>query len=369
MATPIRDRHHRVREALERERVDWLLVPASADFTWLTGGHARASERLVCFALPRRGEPFALVPALEAGPLRAECPWLEVESWDDGEDAFLRLARRAGLDRRPALAAGEGWRTPVLLRLAAAAPCRPAGAILEPLRAVKDEAELALLATASAHADAVVMEAAAHARPGMTERELTAWILARFEALGDTAPWAIVAAGPHAASPHHVSTDRRLGAGEVLLIDCGAFTSGYASDVTRTVVLGEPSAEVARVAALVDEARRAGIAAVRAGAIPEEVDRAARAVIERGGHGPHFTHRLGHGVGLEIHEAPNLVAGNREPLRAGNVHSVEPGIYLPGRFGVRIEDLVVVEDGGARPLNHAPHGLAPGGRPAPAPAA
>lgn len=370
MNPDVRERRlRRVREALEAAGADALLVPASADFTWLTGAVARSTERLVAFALPRAGEPFGVIPRLEAGPIAEACPWLPLEVWDDGEDAFARLERRLDLARRPVLAVGDGWRTEVLLRLAAAADCRPATAVLGPLRAVKDAEEIAALLEAGAHADRVVMEAAAFARPGMTERELTRWILERFDALGDREPWAIVASGPNSASPHHASGSRRIAAGEVLLIDCGAFTRGYGSDVTRTFFLGDPPAEVREVARVVDEARRAGIAAVRAGAIPERVDRAGREVIERAGYGEYFTHRLGHGVGLEVHESPNLTAGNRDPLRAGNVHSVEPGIYLPGRFGVRIEDLVVVEADGARVLNRAPHGLAPDGRPAPAPAA
>lgn len=359
-------RQDRVRQALATEGAQALLVPASADFTWLTGAVARSTERLVAFVLPREGDPFAVVPRLEAGPLAAECPGLELEVWDDGEDPFPRLERRLELARRPELLIGEGWRTGVLLALAAAAPCRPASRVLAPLRAVKDEHEVAALAEAGTHADRIVMEAAAHARPGMTEAELARWILDRFEALGDTEPWAIVASGPNSASPHHRSGGRRIAANEVLLLDCGAYTRGYGSDITRTFFLGEPPAEEREVFEVVDAARRAGIAAVRAGAIPEAVDRAAREVIARAGYGEHFTHRLGHGVGLEVHEGPNIVAGNREPLRAGNVHSVEPGIYLPGRFGVRIEDLVVVEAGGARRLNQAPVVLAPDGRPAPA---
>ena len=359
----------RVREALAAAGADALVVPASADFVWLTGAVARSTERLVAFVLPRAAAPFVVVPRLESGPLAEHCPWLEQEVWDDGEDAFVRLERRLGLARRPALIVGEHWRTDALLRLSAAARCTPASGVIGPLRAVKDADEIAALVEAGAHADRIVMEAAAHARPGMTERELTRWILERFEAAGDTEPWAVVGAGENSASPHHRSSDRRIGEDQVLLIDCGAFTGGYGSDITRTVFLGEPPADVREVARVVDEARRTGIAAVRAGAIPEAVDRAAREVIERAGYGDFFTHRLGHGVGLEVHEPPNLVAGNREPLHAGNVHSIEPGVYLPGRFGVRIEDLVVVEAGGARLLNRAPHGLAPGGRPAPASAA
>jgi D-alanyl-D-alanine dipeptidase len=193
----------------------------------------------------------------------------------------------------------------------------------------------------------------------MTEREVARRILSAFDALGDTDPWAIVASGPNAALPHHFTSDRKLAKDECVLLDLGASTGGYGSDITRTYWLGRPPEEAARIHAIVDEARARGIEAARAGAACEDVDRAARGVIDRAGHGPHFIHRTGHGVGLEVHEPPWLVAGNRTPLARGMVHSVEPGIYLPGRFGVRLEDLVVVEEGGGRRLNRAPLDLRP----------
>jgi Xaa-Pro aminopeptidase len=173
-------------------------------------------------------------------------------------------------------------------------------------------------------------------------------------ARGDTEVWAIAASGPNGASPHHFTSDRALEEGDVVVLDVGASTAGYSSDITRTYWLGEPPADAKRVYEVVNAARAAGIAAVRAGAAPEDVDRAARGVIEAAGYGRHFTHRTGHGVGLDVHETPYLVAGNRAPLESGMVHSVEPGIYLEGRFGVRLEDLVVVEHSGARRLNRAP---------------
>jgi Xaa-Pro aminopeptidase len=350
-----------VRETLGRLGAEWLLVAPSADFRWLTGATARSTERLVMLALPARGEPFCLVPRLEAGPLASECPWLELEVWDEHEDPFERLARRVGLERRPAALVSDGLRTETLLRLAAATACRPASLALGPLRAIKDGDELARLATAAGHADQVVEAIADWMRPGMTERQVARHVLEAFEDLGDTEPWAIVAAGPNSAHPHHASSDRRLERGEVVLLDLGASTGGYGSDITRTYWLGEPPAEARRVYEVVNAARAAGIAAVRAGAAPESVDRAARGVIEAAGFGRHFPHRTGHGVGLEVHEPPYLVAGNKAPLASGMVHSVEPGIYLEGRFGVRLEDLVVVEDGGARRLNHAPFDLRPPG--------
>lgn len=348
------DRIASVQRVLQEQNAEFLLVPASADFRWLTGGHVRVSERLLCLAVPRSGAPFCLVPRLEADALAAECPWLERLPWEDDRDPFAMLAGRLMLERRPELLLDEGFRVGPLLALAERTRCRSAAPALEPLRAVKDADELRLLATAGAHADQVVMETAEKLRPGMTEREVERSVLERFEAFGDTEAWAIVASGPNGALPHHMTSRRRLEEGDVVVLDLGAYTEGYASDITRTFWLGAPPPEAEKVYAIVDEARRAGIAAVRAGVPAESVDRAARMVIERAGYGPSFTHRTGHGVGLEIHEAPYIVGGNAKPLLAGMTHSVEPGIYLNGRFGIRLEDIVAVEEGGARRLNQAP---------------
>ena len=356
---PHATRLERAHAMLEETRADWLLVPASGDFLWLTGAPARHSERLVAFALPRRGDPLCVVPRLEADALAEACPWLELEVWDESEDPFARLFRRLDLARGPALLIGEGLRTSTLLRLAAHARCRPAAEALGMLRAVKDAEELRLLAEAASHADAIVEESADFVRAGMTEREVAAFVFARFDALGDRDPWAIVASGPNSALPHHFTSERVIGEQDVVLLDLGAFTGGYGSDITRTYWLGEPEAEAERIYPIVNRAREAGIQAAHAGTPAEEVDRAARGVITRSGYGERFPHRTGHGVGLEVHEMPYLVEGNRLPLAAGMVHSVEPGIYLPGRFGVRLEDLVVVEDRGARPLNLAPRDLRP----------
>lgn len=348
------DRIERARRALRESGADWLLVRPGADFRWLTGAVAKVTERLLVLALPAQGPPFCLVPRLEADALAAECPWLDLEVWADHEDAFAKLSARIGLLSGPRLLLGEGFRTGWALRLAAHGRCRPAARHLAPLRAVKDAWELRLLEEAGANADRVMEQAADFMRPGMTEREVADFVMERFRRLGDTEPWVIVASGPHSALPHHETSARQLVDGEVVLLDLGASTGGYGSDITRTFVLGAPPPGFQRLYDLVNDARATAIGASHAGAAPEDVDRAARSVIERAGHGDHFTHRTGHGVGLEVHEPPYIVAGNRDPLEFGNVHSVEPGIYLKDRYGIRLEDLVVVEDRAARRLNDAP---------------
>ena len=359
MDSAFNDRLVRVQHALAEAGDDWLLIPASADFYWLTGAHARSTERLLCLAVPREGAPFCLVPKLEADALAAEAPMLERVFWADGDDAFARLAERLTLERRPRVRVGEGFRAGPLLALAERARCATAGGLIEPLRAVKDSDEIRHLVEAGRHADQVVLEIAEFMRPGMTEREVARFAFERFEALGDTDPWAIIGSGPNSALPHHMTSGRRLGEGEVVVVDVGAYTQGYASDITRTFWLGAPPAEVEQVYAVVDRARSAGIAVVRAGAETGAVDRAAREVIERAGYGEFFTHRTGHGLGLEIHEPPYIVGGTHDRLEAGMAHTVEPGIYLPGRFGVRLEDSVIVEADRARRLNQVPFEPAP----------
>jgi D-alanyl-D-alanine dipeptidase len=341
----------RVRERVAGADAAWLLLPASADFRWLTGGRARATERLVLLAVPRSGDPWCLVPRLEAEALAAECPWLDLEVWDEHEDPLGRLARRIELERKPALLLGDGFRTGPLLTLAGRTSCRPAAPALAPLRASKDADELRHLAAAGRNADQVVGQTAAFVRPGMTEQQVARFILERFDALGDSDAWAIVAGGPNSAMPHHMTSPRPLAEGEVVLLDLGAFTEGYGSDITRTFWLGgAASDEFQRVYA---GQRSAPPASLRAGSRPHRWTGGARGDRRRLG-GPCFVHRTGHGVGLGDHEPPYLVTGNEAPLAAGMVHSVEPGIYLPGRFGVRLEDLVVVEPDRGRRLNDAP---------------
>ena len=348
-----------VQSALAAGGADWMLVPASADFRWLTGAQARSTERLLCLAVPRQGAPFCLVPQLEANALAEEAGTLEQVVWADGDDAFDLLARRLGLESTTRVLVGEGFRAAPLLRLAGRARCEVAAEVLAPLRAIKDASEIEHLTESGRHADQVMKAVLDFLRPGLSEREVGRFACERLEALGDTEAWAIIASGPNGALPHHFTSNRRLAEGDVVVVDLGAYCAGYASDITRTVWLGAPPPEAEKVYAVVDEARRAGIAAVREGAETGAVDRAARDVIERAGYGPFFTHRTGHGIGLEIHEPPYLVSGSHDRLLAGMAHTVEPGIYLPGRFGIRLEDSVVVERGGARRLNQAPFAPSP----------
>ncbi len=223
----------------------------------------------------------------------------------------------------------------------------PAGGLVERLRAVKEPEEVQRIRIAAAAADAALLALLEQGLTGRTERELATALELAMRDQGAQRPSfdSIVAAGPHGALPHAAPRDVPVGRGELVVIDWGAEVDGYCSDCTRTVATGEPGGEAREVYQLVLEAQRTGVEAVKAGADGRAVDAAARDVIEAGGHGEHFGHGLGHGVGSEIHEAPRLSRQSDDRLQTGNVVTVEPGVYLPGRFGVRIEDLVVVDDG------------------------
>jgi Xaa-Pro dipeptidase len=224
----------------------------------------------------------------------------------------------------------------------------------------KDTAEIEALAAAGAAADRVAaqLHAGEIALVGRTEASVSADISARLIAEGhDRVNFAIVAAAENAASPHHDPGDRVIRAGEIVLCDFGGTRDGYCSDITRCVHTGEPPAEIVEAYAVLHEAQQAAVAAGVVGVPCEEVDRAARRIIDAAGYGEHFVHRTGHGIGMEAHEDPYMVEGNSLPLAAGHAFSVEPGIYLTGRWGMRLEDIVVATDEGPRALNRADHSL------------
>ncbi|HEC35887.1 MAG TPA: peptidase M24 family protein [Anaerolineae bacterium] len=227
------------------------------------------------------------------------------------------------------------------------------------LRMRKDAGELARMRRAVAVAEAALRAALSQLQAGMTEREVAGLLMVEIlRAGGEGVPFQpIIVAGPNAASPHAVPSDRPIRPGETVVIDCGATVEGYASDITRTVAIGRLPEEMIQVYEVVREANAAGLARAGPGVAAQEVDRAARAVIEAGGYGAYFIHRTGHGLGLEGHEPPYIVEGNQEPLQAGMTFTVEPGIYLPGRGGVRIEDDVVVTSEGAESLTTFPREL------------
>ena len=360
------ERVERVRAAMDRHGVDTVLLSVGADLPWLTGYEAMPLERLTMLVLPREGEATLVVPRLEAPRVVERPDVFELRPWNETEDPVEIVAEAAGAPAVVAL--GDRTWARFVLDLQARLPkagFRPAQPVLGPLRAVKDEAEITALRRAGTTVDRVVAAIQAGEVPlvGRTEAEVAADVHARLLDAGHhQVNFVIVASGPNAASPHHEPGDRRIEAGEGVLFDIGGTVLdgdgvGYCSDITRCVHLGPPPAEFRDLYTVLQDAQAQAVAAAVVGTPCEDVDAVARRLITEGGYGEEFVHRTGHGIGIEAHEDPYVVAGNCEALVAGHAFSVEPGIYVEGRWGARIEDIVVATAVGPEALNQVPHDL------------
>ena len=351
----------RVRDAMTEQRVDVLLVSVGHDLPYLTGYEAMPLERLTMLVVPRDGDATMVIPRLEAPRVVEQPGVFALQPWDETDDPVALVAKLAGAARSAAV--GDQMWARFLVELLPMLPgveYRRAVDVVGPLRMVKDEAEVAALSAAGAAADRVAAQLHAGEIPlvGRTEAQVSADISARLIAEGhDKVNFAIVAAGENAASPHHHAGERVIRQDEIVLCDFGGTMAGYCSDITRCVFTGSPSVEIADAYAVLHEAQARSVQAATVGTACEDVDRAARDVIAAAGYGDYFVHRTGHGIGMEEHEDPYIVEGNRRPLEAGHAFSIEPGIYLPGRWGMRLEDIVVASPTGPVALNAADHDL------------
>jgi Xaa-Pro aminopeptidase len=365
----LRDRFRRAAEAAAAAGVDALLVSPGSDLRYLLGAGGSSFERLTCLVLPAAGsavEPALVVPKLEQ-PGYAAVPTndlgVHVATWVDGDDPYRLVAdllkgtakSMAVTDMMPALHT---------LGLRDALPDARqglAGPVLRELRMRKDPGEIEALRKAGAAIDRVHARMGEWLRPGRTEAEVGADIAAAIVAEGhEVAEFVIVGSGPNGASPHHGVSDRVIEQGDVVVVDIGGpVPEGYNSDSTRTYSVGVPGFDdVLDTYAVLKNAQQAAVDAAGPGVTAEAVDAAARDVIADAGFGEFFVHRTGHGIGLDVHEDPYIVSGNDLVLEVGMAFSIEPGIYLPGRWGARIEDIVVVSEEGAVRLNTRPHELA-----------
>ena len=342
--------------------VDALLLSLGADLPWLTGYEAMPLERLTMFVLPADGAATLVVPRLEAPRVTHDDELFALQPWAETDDPVRLVADLVGA--RLALAISDRTWATFVLGLQAVLPRAHfsiASNVTAPLRAVKDPEEVGALRRAAAAADRVATQLVGGEIPliGRTEADVSRDIGRRLVAEGhQRVNFAIVGSGPNSASPHHTAGARVIAAGESVVCDFGGTLDGYCSDITRTVFTGEPPAEFRDLYAVLRGAQAAAVDAATVGTPCEDVDGVARRLIDEGGYGPHFIHRTGHGIGLEEHEDPYLVGGNCEPLAPGHAFSVEPGIYLEGRWGARIEDIVVATDGGPEALNRVDHALA-----------
>ena len=342
--------------------LDAVLITPSADLVYLTGYDPPPLERLTCLVLRPEREPALVIPALERGlaeqSVARHVP--DIATWEETGDPYALVRRVVGRGAAKIACSDRMWAVHLLglQRVLPRARVTLASRVLAPLRAIKDEHELHLLRRAARGTDEAFRRLVEERLEGATEREVAARLGDHLLDLGlESVAFAIVASGPNGASPHHEPVDRALRHGDAVVMDFGGTSGGYASDMSRTVVVGDAPPRLKEVHEIVMEAQEQAVRAVYPGVPAEDVDRAARLVIERAGYGERFIHRTGHGIGLEAHEDPYLVEGNTEPLRPGMTFSVEPGIYLEGDLGVRIEDVVVVTEDGARRLNHAPREL------------
>ncbi|MEX2011196.1 MAG: Xaa-Pro peptidase family protein [Chloroflexota bacterium] len=366
-ATRFADRIARAARGTTQGGFDALLVGVGPDLRYLTGYEALPLERLTMLVIPSAAAPRLVAPRLELAAARAGVrPDVAIDTWEETEDPHALVASLVGKAAGRVGASDRLWASH-LLRLQAALPgvtFESATAVLRDLRMVKDPDEIELLRLAAHAADRVIARIAAGPLVGRTEADVAREVRERLLAEGhELAEFSIVASGPNSASPHHEASERVIRAGDPIVLDIGGTLGGYGSDITRMVWVtgGDPAkgpdAEYLRLYGVLQNAQDEATGSARAGVACERIDAVARGIIEAAGYGPNFIHRTGHGIGLEGHEEPYLIAGNAEPLREGAAFSVEPGIYLEGRYGARIEDIVVCGSNEPIVLNQAPRDL------------
>jgi Xaa-Pro aminopeptidase len=346
------------REAAARDVLALLITP-SPDYAYLLGYHPPALERLTCLIVPAEGAPSLVMPRLEEPLARHELADLTDEidllPWDETDDPFALVRGRLSLDGPMRVAVQDQMFARFVLRLGAALdPVQlvEAGPSMAALRRTKTPEEIDRLRAAAAAADQAMLAITAERLSGRSEDDVSRRIRdLLLDAGHQTADFAIVASGPNAASPHHEPGERLIARGDALVLDIGGTRDGYCSDTTRTAFVGEPPAEFAKLHAVLREAQAAACDAVAPGVAARDIDRTARRIIDDAGYADCFIHRTGHGIGMETHEEPYIVESNAEPLQPGDAFSIEPGIYVSGHWGARIEDIVVCTESGGERLN------------------
>jgi Xaa-Pro aminopeptidase len=351
------DRLQRATDEAAARGIGALLVTPSADYEYLLGYRAPALERLTCLILPVEGPPTLVVPRLEFPLARhsigALAEAIELVPWDETDDPFRLVSARLVGALRIGLQ-DQMWSRFVLQLSALLEPAElvDAGPAIGAVRRVKQPEEVDRLRSAAAAADEAMLGITSERLSGRTEAEVSRRINGLLLDAGhDTADFAIVGSGPNAASPHHEPGERVIEVGDAVVLDIGGVRARYCSDTTRTAFVGEPPPDFAALYEVLRMAQAAACAAVAPGVPARDVDRAARRIIDEAGYGAAFMHRTGHGIGMEVHEEPYIVESNAEPFVAGDAFSIEPGIYVAGQWGARIEDIVVCTDTGGERLN------------------
>ena len=348
------DRMERARSAMAGSGVHALCLSVGKDLPYLTGYSAMPLERLTMLVLPVVGEPVLVIPELEAPRVDSSVGGFSVRAWSETEDPIAIVDELLG-DAATVAVGTETWSSFLLdLQDSTDRTWLGAGELMRSLRIINTDSEVEKLRAAGRSVDAVVDQMAAVRFSGRTEADVAREFTERLIAEGHEAvDFAIVASGPNGASPHHHPGDRLLERGDAVVVDFGGFQDGYGSDTTRMFVVAEAPEGFDEAFEVLRAAQEAAVRHVRPGVTAASVDATARGIIAEAGYGEFFIHRTGHGIGMDTHEHPYLVEGNTEELQPGMAFSVEPGIYLPGRWGMRLEDIVVVTESGVERLNNS----------------
>jgi len=351
-----RERQEKLKAGARARGFDALFVTPSTNLAYAVNLPIGRSERLTALLLFADGPAVLVTPSFEESNHKRSAVLDDVKTWPEDGDPMALVAKILAGKKAIGVEGATTFETASLLAVATGAKLEDATPVFDALRMIKSEDEQLFIRDAGKRTNAAIEATHKRLKTGLTEMEVSRLLEDEFRKQG-VSGGGLVQFGPDSAFPHGGPADRKLQKGDTVLIDAGCRVRGYSSDITRTISFGDPSDELRKVYGVVDKAQMAGINALKAGAIPEDVDRAARKVIEDAGYGQYFTHRLGHGLGMDGHEHPYLVHGNKTPLSAGNVQTVEPGIYMEGKFGVRIEDDYVVTETGPKSLSVRPGDL------------
>ncbi|MTI47388.1 M24 family metallopeptidase [Sporosalibacterium faouarense] len=347
-----------VREKMKKEDIDGIVLFPSSNLYYMTGFKTFPEGRLLLAVLPVEGEPFFVAPKLYESQIKKDSYYQEMILWKDEENPYEVLKNtmeEKGIDKSK-LAVDDTMWAEQLLHMAEVLPEQefvPLGNMLNGLRLIKSQEEIEKIQKSSDIVDGVIEELKKYIKPGMTEIEVAAFMEFEMRKRGSEGPSfdTIVGSGINGALPHYNAGQKKIESGEFVVLDFGATYEGYCSDTTRTLAVGEPSEKMKEVYNIVKEAQELGVKTARPGIKAKEVDKAVRNYIEEKGYGEYFTHRTGHGLGLQVHEDPYISGVSEIVLETGMVFSIEPGIYLEGEFGVRIEDIVVVTEDGCERFN------------------
>lgn len=357
------ERYGKILKGMQQQNWDGIILWPSANLFYLTGYAPKADERLQVAIIPASGDPVFIVPKLYANQAKQDCWIADQRDWRDGDDLYPMVAdimQKLGL-RQGKLALDDTMgfmQADPFLKACPKASTGLASSIFTPLRNIKDAAEISLMKQSGLISDEVMPLAIAACTEGKTELEIKDFVEVELKKRGMTGPFSnLIATGPNSANPHHISGERIPAAGDMVFLDLGGAYKKYWSDITRTVCIGHPSDKMREAYKQVQEAQDLARSALKPGVIAEDIHAIAYNHLAKKGLEKYFIHRTGHGMGLDGHELPSINIGNKMILEPGMTFSVEPGVYFPGEFGIRIEDSVVVTETGYQSFNHFQHDL------------